>query len=209
MKTVGETLQSVRIKQGLSLEDVAKITKIKSEFLQAIEIGEFSELPSPVAVQGFITSYAEVLGIESKTVLSLLRRDYAVTRSSVIPKHLADPGELKKRRKSNVRFGIVLAVLVLIMTLGYIGWSYIQLNKPPRLVVSSPKNGQTVKSTFVVKGWTASDAGLEIDTQPVSLTQDGEFAQEVTLTPGEHTITVVASNRKNQETIEQLFIRVE
>jgi cytoskeletal protein RodZ len=209
MKTVGETLQSVRIKQGLSLEDVAKITKIKSEFLQAIEIGEFSQLPSPVAVQGFITSYAEVLGIEAKTVLSLLRRDYAVTRSSVVPKHLADPGQQKKRRKSNIRFGIVLAVLVLIMTLGYIGWSYIQLNKPPRLVVSSPKNGQTVKTTFVVKGWTASDAGLEIDTQPVSLTQDGEFAQEVTLTPGEHTITVVASNRKNQETIEQLFIRVE
>ncbi len=209
MKTIGETLQSVRGKQNLSLEDVSKITKIKLEYLKALEAGEFSELPSPVAVQGFITSYAEVLGIEPKTALSLLRRDYSVTKSSVVPKHLADPKGVTRRRKSNFRFGIFLSLLLLCVTVSYFVWSYFQLNQPPKLTVTFPKNGATVKSTFVVKGWTNSDAALEIDTQPVSLTQDGEFAQEMTLSSGEHTVTVVASNRKQQETIQQLFVIVE
>ncbi len=209
MKTVGETLQSVRLKRGLTLEDVSELTKIKLEFLQAIEAGEFGELPSPAITQGFISSFADVLGIEPKTALSLLRRDYAVTKVSVLPKHLAEPTQKKNRRRSNFRFVLGLSFLGVLLIATYFVWSYTQLNRPPKLVLTAPKDGATVSSTFVVRGWTASDATLTIDTQPVALTQDGEFAQEITLSTGDHSVTVVAANRKKQETIQQLFLHVE
>lgn len=208
MKTVGETLQTIRIKRGLSLEEISHLTKIKPEFLQAIEAGEFSTLPSPVSVQGFITSYAGVLGIEPNTALSLLRRDYSVTRAAVLPKQF-DNTDTKKRRKSKRGFAILLFFLGCLVVITYFLWGYRQLNQPPKLTVTSPKNGSVVNSTFVVRGWTASDAKLEIDGQPVSLTQDGEFAQEVALSEGDHTVTVIASNRRKQETIQQLLLHVE
>lgn len=209
MKTVGETLQSVRLKQNLSLEQIAQQTYIKIEFLKAIEAGEFGELPSPVAVQGFISTYAQVLGVEPTIALSLLRRDYKVTKKSVLPK-LAQEIKRKSRHRGNrFRFGVLLSTLVVGVTLFYFLWSYTQINKPPKLVVKSPQNGTTVRTTFVVRGFTDSDATLEIDTQPVSLTQDGEFSQEISLSPGEHTVTVVSTNRRKQETINQLFLRVE
>lgn len=209
MKTVGETLQSVRVKQGLSLDEISTRTRIRLEYLQAIETGEFDSLPSSVAAQGFIATVAEVLGIEPKTALSLLRRDYTVTKSKVIPKHLVDPKERETRRKSKFRFAMLFPVVGILVLLLYFGLGVRQLNQPPDLTISSPKTGDRVSSTFVVRGWTVTDATLEIDSEPVSLTQDGEFSHELTLTSGEHTITVVAKNRKQQETIEQLYLLVE
>lgn len=209
MKTVGETLKSARQKRELSVNQVFELTKIKPEFIEAIEAGEFSKLPSPVALQSFISSYAQALGLESKTILSLLRRDFNVTRSSVVPKHLIGHDLKKTRRNSNLRFTILLIVFGVFLVLSYAYWGYRQLNQPPKLVLTSPKNGSSVNSTFVVRGYTASDASLEIDTQTVALTQDGEFAQELNLSPGDHTVTVTASNRKKQQTIEQLFLHVE
>lgn len=209
MKTVGETLKSVREKQGQTLDQISHTTSIKKEFLQAIELGEFSTLPSPVVVQGFITTYAHVLGIEPKTALALLRRDYSVTRSRVLPKHLVERPDKRSRQKGRKISVLVMMGLCVFTIVGYAAWTYSQLHKAPFLIVTSPKEGVTVGVDVIVRGRTASDATVEIDAQPVSLTQDGEFAHEETLSTGEHTITVIAKNRNNQETIKQISVHVQ
>lgn len=210
MKTIGETLKSVREKQDTSLEHIADQTHIKKEFLQAIEAGEFSALPSPVAVQGFISTYAVILGIEPKTALALLRRDYAVSRSHILPKYLVDvPSRRSSQLKARRSYRIVLVVACITTALVYSAWNYLQLHKAPFLTLTAPKDGAVVRTQVIVRGITASDATLEIDGQPASLTQDGEFAQDETLSPGDHTITVIAKNRRNQETIKQVFVHVQ
>ena len=210
MKTIGETLKSVREKQGKTLENIADITHIKLEFLSSIEAGEFSSLPSPVAVQGFISTYAQLLGIESKTALALLRRDYDVSRSYVLPKHLLDvPSKRSAQLKGKRVFRLIVGAACLLTVVLYVVWSFFQLHKPPSLTITVPKDGAILRTNVIVRGITASDATLEIDGQPASLTQDGEFAQDETLSPGDHTVTVIARNRRNQETIKQVFVHVQ
>jgi hypothetical protein len=56
-------LRTARQHRGLGLEDVAAITRIKEPFLSALEDGDYSQLPGPAYVTGFIRNYASFLGL--------------------------------------------------------------------------------------------------------------------------------------------------
>ncbi|PWU23314.1 hypothetical protein C5B42_03460 [Candidatus Cerribacteria bacterium 'Amazon FNV 2010 28 9'] len=207
MKTVGETLQRMREKKGISIEALSKQTHIRPDYLRAIEANEFPLLPSPAAAQGFIGTYATIVGLEKQTALALLRRDFEVTTKHILPKELfTKPRKsgLSTRSRAGLFFGVALLVIV-----SYAAWSFLHLHQPPSLTLTYPKEGSQVPETVIVRGATATDAVLEIDTLPVALNQDGEFAQQLSLSSGDHVITVIASNRQNQETIKQINVHVE
>lgn len=68
MTKIGKLLKAERIKQGLSLEDVAQRTKIHIYKLRAIEEGNEVNLPAKVFAVGLIKSYARELKIDANTV---------------------------------------------------------------------------------------------------------------------------------------------
>jgi len=74
----GELLKRLRETAGLSLEDMAMITKISKRYLRAIEGDDFATLPAKVYIRGFVGQYARVLGLDSGRVaqsfLSLVER---------------------------------------------------------------------------------------------------------------------------------------
>lgn len=209
MKTVGEMLKTVREKQGISIAQVSEQTHIKEEFIRALEQGKFSQLPSPLSTQGFISTYATLLHLEPGTALALLRRDYDLSHATVIPKSLTqETRQIKSRRMQQRRFIFSLAGVSIFVVSCYVLWSMSQIRRAPVLIITSPKTEAQVESPVVVKGRTASDAVVEIDTEPVALTQDGEFTKPLPLSVGEHTITIVSRNRNNKETIKQVFVQV-
>jgi cytoskeletal protein RodZ len=53
-----------RIRQGLDLNEIAARTKISARFLQAIEAGDFSEIPGSFFARSFLRQYASVLGMD-------------------------------------------------------------------------------------------------------------------------------------------------
>ena len=67
---VGERLKRERLERDISLEQVAQGTYIRLHYLQAIEDGNFDELPSPVQVRGFLRAYASYLGIDLEPFLA-------------------------------------------------------------------------------------------------------------------------------------------
>lgn len=71
-KDVGKKLRHARQKMDASLEEAAESTRIRQFYLQALEKGEFGELPSPVQVRGFIRAYAKYLNLDAKELFSLL-----------------------------------------------------------------------------------------------------------------------------------------
>lgn len=58
---IGKEAQGRRLKKGLSLSDIAVSTKIRSQFLEAIENGRLEELPQDLYARGFVRRYLEVL----------------------------------------------------------------------------------------------------------------------------------------------------
>ena len=64
----GERLKHFRIRGGMEIEDIARVTKISPTYLRFIEEERFADLPDSVYVRGFVTSYANCVGLEGKDV---------------------------------------------------------------------------------------------------------------------------------------------
>ncbi|MGD2155529.1 MAG: DUF4115 domain-containing protein [Anaerolineales bacterium] len=73
-KSVGQKLRHTREDQEYTLEEVAEETHIRLHYLQAMEVGDFDALPSPVQKRGFLRAYAGFLGLDSKPLLEALER---------------------------------------------------------------------------------------------------------------------------------------
>ena len=64
MPTVGEQLASAREAKEWSLEDVARLTKLRSDQVLALEEGRYHIFSAPVYVRGFIKSYAKLVNLD-------------------------------------------------------------------------------------------------------------------------------------------------
>jgi len=69
---IGTQLKLKREELNQSLADVSTSTRIKKQYLQALEDGNFEALPSLVHVRGFLRTYAEYLGLPVSSMLTLL-----------------------------------------------------------------------------------------------------------------------------------------
>jgi cytoskeleton protein RodZ len=71
---IGKILREAREARELSIEDVAQTTHIRAHYLQAMEAGNFSSLPSPVQIRGFLRVYASYLDLDTRPLLEALER---------------------------------------------------------------------------------------------------------------------------------------
>ncbi|NJM70975.1 MAG: helix-turn-helix domain-containing protein [Scytonema sp. RU_4_4] len=72
---MGAQLWTLRLEQGLSLEEVVMLTRIPRRLLQAIEEGNLAELPQPVYTQGLIRQFADALGLNGTQFSSTFPTD--------------------------------------------------------------------------------------------------------------------------------------
>ena len=197
MKTVGVMLREARVAKGISVQDVERATKIREKFILAIEEDDFSRLPSPSYAKGFVRNYAEFLGVPKERAMAFFRRQAKESsRTSLLPKGVADPLNTPFFHLTPGRFiGFLVAVLLAAFFL-YLGGQYVRLNQPPTLSVSAPKN-QTISTEqhIVVSGQTDSDSTVTINGISTIVRDDGSFYDQVALDPGVNKIVVTATSR--------------
>src|SRR5690348_16238332 len=85
MRKISEILQDKRIELGLSIEQIVRVTKIKREYIIAIEDGRYDDLPSESYALGFIKNYASYIGINKNKAAALFRREYEGRRGKILP----------------------------------------------------------------------------------------------------------------------------
>jgi curved DNA-binding protein CbpA len=64
----GELLRKIREYKNVDLERLADMTKVSRSHLQNIELEDFSKLPAPVYVRGFVFQYAKCLKLKPDLV---------------------------------------------------------------------------------------------------------------------------------------------
>jgi cytoskeleton protein RodZ len=62
MAAVGAFLRELRVKRGLSLDELSRVTRVPRPHLESLESDAFSALPAPVFVRGFIRAYCQAVG---------------------------------------------------------------------------------------------------------------------------------------------------
>ena len=109
MESVGQYLRKRRQAQQMSVEEVARTTRVPMSSVERIEADQFDELPGEVFVRGFLTSYARAVGLAPEDVLA---RYTACRRVAwVTPLPLSTPSRPARGR----RFGVAIAFVLLLI----------------------------------------------------------------------------------------------
>lgn len=207
MVHVGQRLYETRVRLGWSLDDVAKATKIKRVFLEAIEQGHYDQLPSSAYAQGFVSNYAVFLGLPKREVLALFRREFnAEKQMAVLPEGLPR-GEFSIKRV-RIHQGVIAVFLLLLLIGAYIGFQFRSVFFSPPLTVTVPLEGDHVVSPFTLHGKTDSLSTVFVNQDSVATGKDGIFSKKVELFPGKNTVTVRAVNRFGKETVVERHVDV-
>jgi cytoskeleton protein RodZ len=82
---IGRALRSARLLLGKSLEDASRETRVRSDYLEALEREEFERLRGDVYVRSFLRSYARYLGLSPEKVVAAYERLYGRPRPAPAP----------------------------------------------------------------------------------------------------------------------------
>ena len=198
MKTIGELIKKERVKKRSSRARLEKVTKIRKDYISAIEEEDWDKLPERPVVAGFVNSIAQALNIERKQASALFRRDYPPKKLRVSPK----PDILNKFVWSPRLTFLVGIVAVIIVILSYLTIQYTRFIQPPVLEVTTPSEGQIIKENIIrVTGTTDPDASVVINNQPVIIEEYGSFLAEIEIFQETYEIVITAKSRSGKETV--------
>lgn len=202
MRTVGQALKEEREKKFYKLEEIEKATKIRKELLEALEGGDYSKLPPPTFIQGFIKNYGRFLGLNTEKLLAIFRREFSEHKNpSRIMESLSNPLEKKRFRVTPTKvISGVVSVLIIIFIV-YLWIEYRFLVGAPFLDVIQPQEKVVVGSDSIkVIGKSDPEAKVAVNNQEVQVDFSGNFTQEIKLSNSPNTITVTATNKSGKST---------
>jgi cytoskeletal protein RodZ len=111
---LGATLKAEREKRGLSLDQVASVTKLRRQMIDALENEAWGNLPHPVFVRGFIRTYAKVLGADEKSLLGLYERAIPAKTEPLVP--------LVVPRRSHKRWYLIAILVAVLLGISFSLW---------------------------------------------------------------------------------------
>lgn len=197
MRTIGEIIKQARIEKNITFEKLEDLTKIKREFIKAIESEKWANLPEYPVVQGFIKNLAKTLEVGEEKATALLRRDYPPKTLPVNPK----PDVQKNFFWSPKLTFFLSGGLLVILILGYLFFQYYNYVKPPKLQLAVPVEGEIVEAeTVLVQGETNADATVTVNNQPVVVEKDGSFLVNLEVSQNTEKIIVVAESSSGKKT---------
>ncbi len=200
MKTVGEILSTARLSRKLSLEEISRETRINLKYLQAIEANAFDQLPPSAFTKGFLQNFAHSVSADPQQVLAVFRRDYdADAKGKIIPRTLTETS-----RRPFFTFNPSTTTLLIVGILGAFVVAFflhqiIEFRSAPPLQIIEPEDQAQLISPLIVRGNTHPQATVHINNRLATVTENGDFSQEISLTPGEHTLVITSSGRSGQK----------
>ena len=113
----GQVLADARKSKGLSLEDVSARLKITVPYLKALEDCEYDQLPGTAFVRGYLRSYAKLVEVDDKHILSLYGE--TVQADEQVARMLRE----KPLDNHGVPGGKWLAIVSLVLLVAFVGGS--------------------------------------------------------------------------------------
>lgn len=190
-KEVGLQMRQRREKLGLSLSDVEQFTRVRRMYIQAIEEGNFEDLPSSVQGRGMVANYAHFLEMDQDAVINLYAEGLEAQRREKLqekwtPKEptirvsVHIPDKIRRFLSPDLLFGslVVIALFVFI----FWGASQVFGNKNEATPTSAPSISEMLQSTVTptaILEVTASTQGMESGQQTAVVAETMPATQPV------------------------------
>jgi cytoskeletal protein RodZ len=202
---VGEQLRVARDVKGVDLHRVERDTKIRIKYLEALESGDFGDLPGEVYARGFLRNYATYLGLDADDIVAEWRQE-AGEPEPFLPR-LVGPQPMTIRR--GVVFqrshAIILVVVLIVLAVGsYFGYQVTRFLQYPSLAVADPSGHATLElppgtTSYVLKG--SATAGTTVlvswdgqDPTTVTVDESGHWTYTALLHFGSNQFDITAKN---------------
>ena len=193
MSAVGELFSQKRKAKKISLAKVSHDLLVKQEHLDAIEKGQWANLPEPTFAKGFIKIYAQYLGLDTSKILPLYRREYDETKYP----HKQSPLQIKKRLMITPnKFALLLFIVTIAIFASYLLIQYFSILSAPKLEFISPPDDLTTSvPAITIDGRSEKEAMVSVNGQFIPIDDQGKFSYQYKLTQDKNTIEIIASKR--------------
>lgn len=81
LEILGAQFRRAREDRQLTFDQIERQTRIRAHYLEAIELGNFGTVPSPVQLRGFVRNYARAVGLDPDLMLAQVEDALANPRS--------------------------------------------------------------------------------------------------------------------------------
>jgi cytoskeletal protein RodZ len=121
MESIGEFFKQVRETKGLTVDEVASKTRIRTDFVKALEEGNFAKLPDQVFARGFVRSYARSLGLDEEDAIHRFAQSAGAfyEKQDERERLRARQAEEERKRQAN-RKAVAVAIGIAILTLVFL-----------------------------------------------------------------------------------------
>ena len=198
---LGEVLRSAREAKAVDVARVERDTKIRARYVEALERGEYRDLPGAVYTKGFLRNYGLYLGLDPEYLIDLYRLETSGGRAER-PSVPTPPRPIGRRRRGIVvERNVVVAAILTIVVVGlvaYLGIEFMTFARTPDLRITDPEGNVRSwgETSYTLRGVTARNARVDIsglrENPSVTAGADGSFEVEVGLVPGSNVIAVTA-----------------
>lgn len=206
---LSEQLRTERESQQLNCADLSLTTRIPLKYLEALEAGNYSELPKAKAYrQAYVREYALALGLNTAATVRQFGREDGLEGAETIHPHTA----LKHFPFASLALFARNALLILTVVSfgGYLMWQVQGVLRPPKLIVYAPLEGDVAtQASVLVQGETEPETRLTINGQETMVNERGIFETKVDGSDGVNTIMITATKKhgKTSTVTRHLVIR--
>ena len=196
----GEELRKSRMSRSWSLADATRRSRIKVDYLKALEDENIQDIPRGVYAVNFLRRYAGVLNISKDRIDEMAQKIQSIKIWSV-KDNFIDLSAILKRKPVLVvsvwggvasRFFLV-AIIFVYLAIGVAG-----IFVKPKLDIDSPSGNSVLSVKYItVSGETEKEAVVRINGEYVK-NNGGKFSEAVYLRSGINVITVSAQKKYGQ-----------
>lgn len=180
----GGALRTARESQGLSIQDIASRLRLGPKQIEALETDNFTALPEPTIVRGFIRNYAKQLKINAEPLLDAYN---VLVPESDLHRLIVKPSTSMKmtshKKPKSGRYLLVVLAVLLGLGLWLFYQSYIQKPHPTALSESAIGEGvniEGVNSESAVSTEPLPEAALPVAEREAALQTSTELTLPAT-----------------------------
>lgn len=117
-ESVGADLRAARLRRGEDIRGIAQALRIRRDQLEALEESRYDALPARAYAIGFVRSYAEYLGLDSRHVVERYKAELDRNEADAVDIRFPE-GQREERRLPR---GTALIVALIVASGAYGGW---------------------------------------------------------------------------------------
>ena len=195
---LGVELKQAREKKQMTLTDVERFSHIPLKYLQALENGEFCNLPNGHAhLKAYLRKLCDLYEIDSENIVYKFRCEDGFKNS--VHYNLNKKNKILNFNFLMVRYLAVASFVLFVV--GYLIFQIYGITTPPKLVIYTPIEGQLSNHTEIsIQGATDKECHLTANGQEIKVSENGEFNTTILLSDGVNTLTLSTTKKHGKTT---------